>query len=93
MSSSRIAGRLDRRNLSRVDSWKFENYNEIDLTFEFEFPKIRIIKLYCRYGAGSEYRREEKEEARRRRLGYISRHYNPDDQPWILKCGGKNGKK
>lgn len=46
-----------------------------------------------RYGAGSEYKREEKEEARRKRLGYTARNYNPDDQPWILKSGGKNGKK
>lgn len=48
---------------------------------------------YSRFGAGSEFRREEKEEARKKRLGYTSRTYNPDDQPWILKCGGKNGKK
>lgn len=46
-----------------------------------------------RFGAGSEFRREEKEEARKKRLGFLSRHYNPDDQPWILKSGGKNGKK
>lgn len=54
---------------------------------------VYTLRVIHRYGAGSEYRREEKEEARKKRLGYAARNYNPDDQPWILKCGGKNGKK
>lgn len=60
-----------------------------------QLPRIftKYFRYKFRYGAGSEYRREEKEEARRKRLGFSSRSYNPDDQPWILKCGGKNGKK
>ena len=34
-----------------------------------------------------------REEARRKKFGIISRKYKPEDQPWILKVGGKTGKK
>ncbi|XP_054274638.1 general transcription factor IIF subunit 1-like [Macrosteles quadrilineatus] len=46
-----------------------------------------------KFGAGSEYGREAKEEARRKKFGIVSKKYKPEDQPWILKAGGKTGKK
>ncbi|XP_047507302.1 general transcription factor IIF subunit 1 [Pieris napi] len=46
-----------------------------------------------KYGAGSEYGRGLREEARRKKFGIMSRKYKPEDQPWILKVGGKTGKK
>ncbi|XP_061720842.1 general transcription factor IIF subunit 1 isoform X1 [Cydia pomonella] len=46
-----------------------------------------------KFGAGSEYGRDIREEARRKKFGIISRKYKPEDQPWILKVGGKTGKK
>uniref|UniRef100_A0A2A4ITP0 Transcription initiation factor IIF subunit alpha n=1 Tax=Heliothis virescens TaxID=7102 RepID=A0A2A4ITP0_HELVI len=46
-----------------------------------------------KFGAGSEYGRDVREEARRKKFGIISRKYKPEDQPWILKVGGKTGKK
>lgn len=46
-----------------------------------------------KFGAGSEYGREAREEARRKKYGIISKKYRPEDQPWILQYGGKNGKK
>ena len=49
--------------------------------------------IIFRYGAGSEYGRELKEEARRKRLGINKRNYKPDDQPWLLSVGGKGAKK
>lgn len=53
-----------------------------------------VIKKKCsRFGAGSEYGRDMREEARRKKFGIISRKYKPEDQPWILKVGGKTGKK
>lgn len=42
-----------------------------------------------KFGAGSEYGREQREEARRKKYGIISRKYKPEDQPWILQHGGK----
>ncbi|XP_075980251.1 transcription factor IIFalpha isoform X2 [Anticarsia gemmatalis] len=46
-----------------------------------------------KFGAGSEYGRDMREEARRKKFGITSRKYKPEDQPWILKVGGKTGKK
>ncbi|XP_046677864.1 general transcription factor IIF subunit 1 isoform X2 [Homalodisca vitripennis] len=46
-----------------------------------------------KFGAGSEFGREAKEEARRKKFGIVSKKYKPEDQPWILKAGGKTGKK
>lgn len=34
-----------------------------------------------------------KEEVRRKKFGIISKKYRPDAQPWLLKVGGKSGKK
>ena len=46
-----------------------------------------------KFGAGSEYGREAREEARRKKFGVYSRKYKPEDQPWLLQHGGKTGKK
>ncbi|XP_001607159.1 general transcription factor IIF subunit 1 [Nasonia vitripennis] len=46
-----------------------------------------------KFGAGSEFGRDAREEARRKKFGITSRKYKPDDQPWILKANGKTGKK
>ena len=42
-----------------------------------------------KFGAGSEYGREAREEANRRKYGVISKKYKPEDQPWILQHGTK----
>lgn len=46
-----------------------------------------------KFGAGSEFGRDAKEEARRKRYGSRAKTYNPDDQPWLLRVGGKSGKR
>jgi transcription initiation factor TFIIF subunit alpha len=46
-----------------------------------------------KFGAGSEFNRDLREEARRKKFGIIARKYKPEAQPWILKSGGKAGKK
>lgn len=45
-----------------------------------------------KFGAGSEYNRDLKEEVRRKKFGIISKKYKPEAQPWILKVD-KSGKK
>ncbi|OXA65162.1 general transcription factor IIF subunit 1 [Folsomia candida] len=45
-----------------------------------------------KFGAGSEYGREAREEARRRKYGLNRKKYNPDDQPWLLKLGAGDNK-
>lgn len=46
-----------------------------------------------KFGAGSEYNRDLREEVRRKKFGIIAKKYRPEAQPWILKVGGKSGKK
>ncbi|XP_023210700.1 general transcription factor IIF subunit 1-like, partial [Centruroides sculpturatus] len=46
-----------------------------------------------KYGAGSEFGREQREEARKKKHGIVTKKYNPEDQPWILEVGGRGGKK
>ncbi|KAH7935268.1 hypothetical protein HPB52_005170 [Rhipicephalus sanguineus] len=58
--------------------------NMKEFKMEDEMPK---------FGAGSEFGRDQKEEARRKKYGIIMKKYNPDDQPWLLRVGGKGGKK
>ena len=45
------------------------------------------------FGAGSVYNFERKEEARRKRRGYIAKEINKDDLPYALRLGGKGGKR
>lgn len=52
--------------------------------FDEEMPK---------FGAGSEFGRDAREEARRKKFGINSKKYKPDNQPWILKSGGTTNKK
>ncbi|KAH8034826.1 hypothetical protein HPB51_003113 [Rhipicephalus microplus] len=66
-------------------SVRMERENNMkEFKMEDEMPK---------FGAGSEFGRDQKEEARRKKYGIIMKKYNPDDQPWLLRVGGKGGKK
>lgn len=57
-----------------------KNFKEI----EEDIPK---------FGAGSEFGREAREEARRKKYGIISSKYKSEDQPWIIKVNGRTGRK
>jgi len=46
-----------------------------------------------KFGAGSVFGKDMKEEARLKKLGIIRKKYNPDAQPWMMKINGKGGKK
>jgi len=59
-----------------------------------EFKSAHNIDTAPKFGAGSEFGRDAKEEARRRKFGYIRKSYNPDAQPWLMQIGAdKKGKK
>lgn len=45
-----------------------------------------------KFGFGSEFGKEAKEEARRKKFGHYMKKSN-EDPPWILKVGGKSGRK
>lgn len=44
-------------------------------------------------GAGSEFHRRLREEARRKKFGIVLREFRPEDQPWLLRVNGKAGRK
>ena len=52
-----------------------------------EYKIANDLETMPKFGAGSEFGREQKEEARRKKYGIQIKKYNPDDQPWILKLG------
>uniref|UniRef100_A0A4W4EUF8 Transcription initiation factor IIF subunit alpha n=1 Tax=Electrophorus electricus TaxID=8005 RepID=A0A4W4EUF8_ELEEL len=43
--------------------------------------------------AGSEFGKKQREEARRKKFGIITREFKVEDQPWILKVNGKAGRR
>lgn len=55
--------------------------------------KYNYILIKCRFGAGSEFGREQREEARRKRYGINIKKYKIENQPWVLNVGGKTGKR
>lgn len=70
--------------------WKTVRMERENNMREFKMTEEDLPK----FGAGSEYNRDQKEEARRKKFGIIAKKYNPDAQPWILKTAtGKTGKK
>lgn len=53
-----------------------------------EYKTANDLDTLPKFGAGSEYGRDQKEESRRKKYGIMLKKYNPDDQPWLLKIGG-----
>lgn len=61
------------------------NFKEYKSLYHLDQPK---------FGAGSEYGREQKEEARRKKYGINIKKYDPEAQPWLMKVGkGKDAKR
>lgn len=60
-----------------------------------EFKMTQEEQDIPKFGAGSEYNRDMKEEARRKKFGIIAKKYDTEKQPWIIKVGSgsKTGKK
>ncbi|XP_051995281.1 general transcription factor IIF subunit 1-like isoform X1 [Xyrauchen texanus] len=42
---------------------------------------------------GSEFGKKQREEARRKKYGIITKEFKAEDQPWILKVNGKAGRR
>ncbi|XP_030637627.1 general transcription factor IIF subunit 1 [Chanos chanos] len=43
--------------------------------------------------AGSEFGKKQREEARKKKFGIVTREFKLEDQPWILKVNGKAGRR
>ncbi|KAK9700495.1 Transcription initiation factor IIF, alpha subunit (TFIIF-alpha) [Popillia japonica] len=72
----------------------FEKWTQVKMERENNMKEFKGMEEDMpKFGAGSEFGREAKEEARRKKLGIITRKYKADDQPWILKSYGSGVKK
>ncbi|KOC60429.1 General transcription factor IIF subunit 1, partial [Habropoda laboriosa] len=72
----------------------FSKWTQVKMERENNIKEYKGIEEEMpKFGAGSEFGRDAREEARRKKFGITSRKYKPEDQPWILKSGGKTGKK
>ncbi|XP_011862981.1 PREDICTED: general transcription factor IIF subunit 1 isoform X1 [Vollenhovia emeryi] len=72
----------------------FSKWTQVKMERENNMKEYKGIEEEMpKFGAGSEFGRDAREEARRKKYGITSRKYKPEDQPWILKSGGKTGKK
>jgi len=78
---------------------EFKGFDEDQPKYLWNINQICNTTFYLkknykiRFGAGSEYNRELREEVRRKKYGIVAKKYRPEAQPWILKVGGKSGKK
>lgn len=71
----------------------FSNWIEPKLEREQNEVQLKDVKEELpKSGAGSEYGREAREEARRKRYR-SNKKYKPEEQPWILEYGGEEGNK
>lgn len=52
-----------------------------------EYKTANDLDQLPKFGAGSEFGREQKEIARKKKYGIMMKNYNPNDQPWLLKIG------
>lgn len=59
-----------------------------------EFKSAYDLDTMPKFGAGSEFGREQKEEARKKKYGIKIKKYNSQEQPWLLKLGsGKQARR
>lgn len=72
---------------------EFSNWTQARLERENNLKDFKPDEDMPKFGAGSEFGRDQREEARKKKYGIISKKYNPDDQPWLLRLGGKSGKR
>ena len=79
----KFRSKMDFSEWSQVRMVRENNQKEFK-THEEEMPK---------FGAGSEFGREQREEARRKKYGINSRKYRAEAQPWLMRIGGKAGRK
>ncbi|XP_014681393.1 PREDICTED: general transcription factor IIF subunit 1-like isoform X2 [Priapulus caudatus] len=68
-------------------------WNQVQMVRENNLKEFRVAEDMPKYGAGSEFGREQREEARRKKYGIVTKKYDPEAQPWLLREGGKNGKR
>ncbi|XP_067416629.1 general transcription factor IIF subunit 1 isoform X2 [Emydura macquarii macquarii] len=76
-----------------ADKVNFATWHQAKMERDLSNKKIYQEEEMPESGAGSEFNRKLREEARRKKYGIIIREFKPEDQPWVLKVNGKAGRK
>ncbi|XP_006868949.1 PREDICTED: general transcription factor IIF subunit 1 [Chrysochloris asiatica] len=76
-----------------ADKVSFATWNQARLERDLSNKKIYQEEEMPESGAGSEFNRKLREEARRKKYGIVLKEFRPEDQPWLLRVNGKAGRK
>ncbi|XP_023588860.1 general transcription factor IIF subunit 1-like [Trichechus manatus latirostris] len=76
-----------------ADKVSFATWTQARLERDLSNKKIYQDEELPESGAGSEFNRRLREEARRKKYGIVLKEFRPEDQPWLLRVNGKAGRK
>ncbi|EPY86304.1 Transcription initiation factor IIF alpha subunit-like protein [Camelus ferus] len=76
-----------------ADKVNLATWNQARLERDLSNKKIYQEEEMPESGAGSEFNRKLREEARRKKYGIVLKEFRPEDQPWLLRVNGKSGRK
>uniref|UniRef100_A0A8C0CCR2 Transcription initiation factor IIF subunit alpha n=1 Tax=Balaenoptera musculus TaxID=9771 RepID=A0A8C0CCR2_BALMU len=76
-----------------ADKVNLATWNQARLERDLSNKKIYQEEEMPESGAGSEFNRRLREEARRKKYGIVLKEFRPEDQPWLLRVNGKSGRK
>ncbi|KAJ6657676.1 hypothetical protein lerEdw1_002177 [Lerista edwardsae] len=76
-----------------ADKVNFATWHQAKMERDLSNKKIYQEEEMPESGAGSEFNRKLREEARRKKYGIVLKEFKAEDQPWILKVNGKAGRK
>ncbi|XP_036751628.2 general transcription factor IIF subunit 1 isoform X1 [Manis pentadactyla] len=76
-----------------ADKVNFTTWNQARLERDLSNKKIYQEEEMPESGAGSEFNRKLREEARRKKHGIVLKEFRPEDQPWLLRVNGKSGRR
>ncbi|CAI9603342.1 unnamed protein product [Staurois parvus] len=76
-----------------ADKVDFSTWNQARMERDLSAKKMYQEEELPESGAGSEFNRKLREEARRKKYGIILKEFKVEDQPWVLRVNGKAGRK
>uniref|UniRef100_A0A8C5QIW2 Transcription initiation factor IIF subunit alpha n=1 Tax=Leptobrachium leishanense TaxID=445787 RepID=A0A8C5QIW2_9ANUR len=80
-------------DFSAADKVDFSKWKQVRMERDLSAKKMYQEEELPESGAGSEFKRKQREEARRKKYGIILKEFKMEDQPWILSVNGKAGRK
>ncbi|XP_012991313.1 general transcription factor IIF subunit 1 isoform X1 [Esox lucius] len=100
-SSTEYTVRVPKNNSKKYSIMAFNSGDKVNCSTWTQARMERDMSNRRMYGgeeteegaAGSEFGKKQREEARRKKFGIVTREFKVEDQPWILKINGKAGKR